>query len=245
MAMIDLRLGRWEASLVDVGEVDCVCADPPFSPRVHSGQRTGSSTRKTTLTYDELSEQNTVDFCKFWTERSRYWILLFSDHLAQRWWEAALTACDWYVFAPVLAIRTCPTPRMAGDGPTSACDYITVARRKRRLPPNRRGSRPGYYMVPHMNGNAYAQERYHPGGKDLGLMRALIRDYTCPGDTVVDPTAGGATTLIAAHTLGRKAIGAEMDPATYAKAQARIDRHLRQGTLFEPAAMAVQARLEV
>jgi DNA modification methylase len=86
---------------------------------------------------------------------------------------------------------------------------------------------------------------HHIGGKPLSIMLEIVRDYSRAGDTVCDPTSGGATTLIAAHTLGRRAIGAEMDPVTAAKAQARIDRHLRQGTLFEPAAMAVQARLEV
>jgi len=242
--MIDLRLGDWRESLADVGEVDAVIGDWPFSSRVHSGQRAGSSTRKTTLCYDELCEADTVEAAKAWTARTRYWFLVFSDHLAQRWWESALLGCGWYVFAPVLAIRTCPTPRMAGDGPTSAADYITVARRKRRLPANRRGSRPGYYMTKHMNGNAYAEERYHPGGKDIGMMREIVRDYTLPGDLIADPVAGGGTTLLAAYQTGRRAIGAELDPATHAKAQARLDRAMAQPHLFDPGLQrAVQERL--
>lgn len=60
------------------------------------------------------------------------------------------------------------------------------------------------------------------GGKPLWLMRAIVGDYTNPGDVVVDPCAGGGTTLIAAAELGCTAIGAELDPETYAKAQARI-----------------------
>lgn len=53
-------------------------------------------------------------------------------------------------------------------------------------------------------------------------MRAIIRDYTRPGDLVVDPCAGGGTTLLAAVMEGRRAIGAEMDPATFDKAVARL-----------------------
>jgi len=36
------------------------------------------------------------------------------------------------------------------------------------------------------------------GGKPMWLMRALVRDYSRPGNLVCDPCAGGATTLIAA-----------------------------------------------
>jgi site-specific DNA-methyltransferase (adenine-specific) len=62
----------------------------------------------------------------------------------------------------------------------------------------------------------------HIGGKPLALMRAIIRDYTRPGDLVMDCFAGGGTTLLAAAMEGRRAIGAEMDPETYAKAKARL-----------------------
>jgi site-specific DNA-methyltransferase (adenine-specific) len=55
-------------------------------------------------------------------------------------------------------------------------------------------------------------------------MRALVRDYTKPGDLIVDPCAGAATTLIAAAIEGRRAIGAECDPETYAIAKERIER---------------------
>jgi DNA modification methylase len=55
-------------------------------------------------------------------------------------------------------------------------------------------------------------------------MRALVRDYSRKGDLVCDPTAGAATTLIAAATEGRRAVGAEVDPDTYRLAQERIAR---------------------
>jgi site-specific DNA-methyltransferase (adenine-specific) len=63
-----------------------------------------------------------------------------------------------------------------------------------------------------------------PGAKPLALMRALVRDYSRPGDLIVDPFAGGATTLLAAAMEGRRAIGAECDPETFAKAVKRLQR---------------------
>ena len=62
------------------------------------------------------------------------------------------------------------------------------------------------------------------GGKPLWAMRAIVSDYSRPGDLVVDPYAGGATTLIAAAELGRRAIGAEVDPETFEKAVARLEK---------------------
>jgi site-specific DNA-methyltransferase (adenine-specific) len=61
------------------------------------------------------------------------------------------------------------------------------------------------------------------GSKPLWLMKALVRDYSRPGDLICDPCAGGATTLIAAASQGRGAVGAEMDEDTYNKAKQRIE----------------------
>ena len=80
------------------------------------------------------------------------------------------------------------------------------------------GSLPGAYVT------STAEKRAIKGGKPIALMRALVRDYSRPGDLVCDPCAGGATTLIAAALEGRRAIGAELDPKTFALACARIER---------------------
>jgi site-specific DNA-methyltransferase (adenine-specific) len=67
------------------------------------------------------------------------------------------------------------------------------------------------------------------GGKTLGLMRSIVRDYTRPGDLVCDPCAGGGTTLLAARMDGRRSIGAEMMPEHCDIARRRL-AHLPQGT---------------
>ena len=221
MTSCDLRLGTWQSQLADV-ECDVLCTDPPFSDRVHSGQRTGSSTRKSTLVYESVDEEWVRAFVEHWAARTRWWAIIWSDHLAQRWYEAALQDAGWYVFAPVIWERACPTPRMSGDGPTSAADYMTIARPRRRLPKARMGSRPGKYVARHMNGGQYAATRWHPGGKCLQATRHVIRDYALPTDLVADPCSGGGTTARACQLEGRSFIGSEMDPATHAKAIERL-----------------------
>lgn len=234
----DLRLGRWQEALADVGEVDCVITDPPYSDRVHSGQRTGSSTRKTTLSYEGIDEAYCHEFAASWAPRTRFWAVIFSDHLAARWHESAWTAAGWYVFAPVIWLRTAPTPRLAGDGPTLACDYLTVARPKRRLETARIGSRPGYYAHTGNNG----RENAHPGSKSVGPMSALVRDYSLPGDLVCDPHSGSGSTGVAALQEGRRFVGAEMDVATHARAVARLQRGYTP-PLFQSGPAATQLKL--
>jgi site-specific DNA-methyltransferase (adenine-specific) len=55
-------------------------------------------------------------------------------------------------------------------------------------------------------------------------MQSIVKDYSRPGDLIVDPCAGGGTTLLAAAIEGRRAIGAECDPETFAKAVRRLSK---------------------
>ena len=67
----------------------------------------------------------------------------------------------------------------------------------------------------------------HPCPKPEPLMCELVRQFTDPGETILDPFAGSGTTLIAAKRLGRKAIGIEINEQ-YAETAAT---RLQQGAL--------------
>jgi site-specific DNA-methyltransferase (adenine-specific) len=62
----------------------------------------------------------------------------------------------------------------------------------------------------------------HPSPKPEGLMQKLVAAVTPVGGTVLDPFAGGGTTLRAAKNLGRKAIGVEIDRGYCDVAVARL-----------------------
>jgi len=63
----------------------------------------------------------------------------------------------------------------------------------------------------------------HPTVKPVALMRWLIRLTTQPGDIVLDPFCGSATTGVAAILEGRRFIGVERDPAFAAIARAHME----------------------
>lgn len=56
----------------------------------------------------------------------------------------------------------------------------------------------------------------HVWQKAEGPMRQLVEAFSDAGDLVVDPFLGSGTTAAVALTLGRRVIGAELDPVAYA-----------------------------
>lgn len=221
MAVIDLHKGKWEDVLSDVTEVDAVIADPPYSARVHEGHdgmsdmaRQAGATPRRQLSYSHWTADDVFAFVASWAPFNRGWFVCLSDSELCKTYRDAYEAHGLTGFAPVGILIPGMTVRMCGDGPSSWMIYANVARPKAL---SKWGTLPGGYTGP-------PGERVHVGGKPLWLMRALVRDYTRRGDLVCDPCAGAATTLIAAATEGRRAVGAEVDPETYAVAMTRIQR---------------------
>lgn len=233
----DLRLGDWRDVLADVGEVDCAMVDPPYSARTHEGHdagadmanRAGKSRRRSDgkldairprreISYSAWGKQDVDEFVAAWAPRNRGWFVCLSDSDLCATYRAAFERNGLTGFQPLPVLIPGMTVRMAGDGPSSWAIYANVARPKAL---HRWGTLPGGY-------HGGQGERFHVGGKPEWLMRALVRDYTQAGDLVCDPCAGCATTAIAAEGMGRRFVGAEVDPATHARALARIAGGVQQ-----------------
>jgi site-specific DNA-methyltransferase (adenine-specific) len=220
----ELRFGPWQEALRDIVEVDAVITDPPFSARTADGFRGGDQhgdAATVGIPYGHITNLDVRDVVASWAGRTRWWFVVFSDHILAPIWSRELDDAGWYTFAPVPWVKNDGPPRFMGDGPASSTEWITVARRRVRLPKERIASRPGFYRH-NIDSEAKADRVIRQGGKPILLMRKIVRDYTLPGDRIADPFSGGATTLLAAAIEGRKAVGAERDPATFALAQRRL-----------------------
>jgi hypothetical protein len=66
-------------------------------------------------------------------------------------------------------------------------------------------------------------EKTHPCPRPLDQTIEIVRNFTLPGGTVLDPFMGSGTTGVACVREGRDFIGVEIDPAYFAIAQSRID----------------------
>lgn len=75
----------------------------------------------------------------------------------------------------------------------------------------------------------FPKERgFHPTQKPVPLLEYLIRTYTNPGETVLDPTMGSGSTGVAAANTGRRFIGIELDAQYFQIAQRRIAKATQQ-----------------
>lgn len=62
----------------------------------------------------------------------------------------------------------------------------------------------------------------HPCPRSVEHLRWLVRWFTQPGETVLDPFCGSGTTLVAAHEHGRSAVGWDIDAEYCALAEGRL-----------------------
>jgi len=68
------------------------------------------------------------------------------------------------------------------------------------------------------------EEKIHPTQKPVALMKKLIEIFTDPGEVVIDPVAGSASTIVAAIESKRKGYGFEIKKDFFKLAKQRIDR---------------------
>lgn len=217
--MIDLRHGRWQTVLAAV-TCDAVIVDPPYSARTHGSdatRRDGSAADGLTPDYEAWTADHVQEFVSSWSPRCSGWIVCMTDHELIGAYEAAYRAAGRYAFAPVACCIAGMTCRMQGDGPSSEVVYAMAARPRTEAFIGGWTSR-GYYNGPSGHGGGKGR------GKPSWLEHALVRAFSRPGDLVCDPMAGFGGTLAAAESLGRRAVGSEMDADAFKEAQRRLSR---------------------
>jgi hypothetical protein len=219
-------------------------------PRAGGGKRSRMAERaaelkghRRALGYKPWTGLDVESFVSAWSPLTRDWMLSLTDHELQRSWRAEMMLAGRYAFSPIASTEPGSRVRLDGTGPpqwgvwlvpsrprSAAWLRLWHAKRKAyRLAPK------GSYEVPPGAGDERTARERVPGGKALWTMRAIVGDYTAPGELVCDPCAGSATTLIAAASIGRAALGCEPDRETYEKACERMIKHLRQRSLFRVA----------
>ncbi len=217
-----LTHGRWQDVLAST-VCDALITDAPYGARTHAAESTRADdvdVAGLTPTYAAWTPADVDEFVSSWSPRVTGWMASMTSHDLIPAWEAAYARVGRYCFAPVTALISGMSVRIQGDGPSSWTIYVVVARPRTKHAMNW-GTLPGGYSGPRRAGAGGGR------GKPDWLCNALVRDYSRPGDRVVDPMAGWATTLEAAVGNGRTAIGAEMDRAAYTEGVRRLRRGIQ------------------
>jgi len=241
---IELRHGRWQETL-DGETADALIFDGPFGKETHDGYGNDGRAARSRgdkprdpryrhrpgytdqISYEFLDEADVEAFVASWSERTLGWVASITDHNLAPVWSDHLSDAGRLVFPPIPIVDVGSRCRLSGDGPSSWSWWLVVAR-PRTAQFQRWGTLSGAYI---RSPNDPRSPR--TGGKPLGIMREIVRDYAIPKDSsrvpgwpprprVVDPYAGSATTLMAARELGLDGLGSEADRATFEDALDRI-----------------------
>jgi hypothetical protein len=217
---------------------------PEDERRLRVDKRNGSvyavgAHRRRTIDFAHWTEDDVSHFVETFAGLVSGWWGSQTDHNLRGAWERALERAGLYTFAPLPCIESGGTVRMGGDGPPSWTTHLvtgtaeepdevselTLARPRSetwkrwavRVDREAREARPlpGYYLVKR-------ERKPIVGGKPLELLRQIVGDYSAPGALVLDPCAGGGTTLVAAIQIGRRAIGCEPDAGRFNIAVERL-----------------------
>lgn len=173
------------------------------------------------------------------------WFIAFCIAEGTKAWEQEIKKNGGKYDTTIAWIKPDAMPRMNGQGPARGFEcavtaWCGVGYRKWNA-----GGKRGIYTH-----NVNPPERIskhdggHPTEKPLPLMMEILKDFTGPNETILDPFMGSGSTGVACVKLGRKFIGIELEERYFNIACERIHEAYRQPDMFiEPMKTPEQEKL--
>ena len=204
------------------GAVDHVVTDPPYAEKTHAGARTGRGDRSL-VDFESINDEAFLAFCGDMVRVARRWVVMTCD------WRhsAAAERSGLPVVRCGVLVKPDAAPQFSGDRPGTGWEAVLILHRKGRKRWNG-GGHHAVWTCPVERNNVHRTQ------KPLRLLREWVRLFTDPGETVLDPFMGSATTGVACLQAGRKFVGVELDPTHYATALKRLRHADGAGSLFDP-----------
>jgi site-specific DNA-methyltransferase (adenine-specific) len=237
----EMRLGRWENIAPD--RVDHIIGDGPYDESTHAGHSMPSLRQaeykgkhglhhggapmkegREAVSFDPIDPADVVPGLM---ERCRRWCVLFCSFQMLGDYRRAAEVFDGSRYARDGAWKkTNPMPQMSGDRPGQFGEAIAIMHAAGKMRWNGGGKAA---LWEHMH--ARGDERLVETPKPIALMIDLVRDFTDPGETILDPFAGSATTGVACMRTGRNFIGCECNEEVFQIAVQRLQAEERGLTL--------------
>lgn len=237
------------AGMASLTSVDVIIDDPQYSEHVHKCSRRGNTGYKGDTSRSAISSNRDLGFdfltpehqdacSREYARLAKRWVMVFSDTESSHLWREALERHGLEYVRTLFWHKLGCTPQFTGDRPAVAMEAITLCKPPGEdedeseleaitlchRPGRKRwngGGKHGYYPFPIVLNRGGSNPRLHTTQKPIGLIAALIEDFTEEGELVLDAHAGSGTTALAAVEAGRRFVGFELDPARHRVA---IDR---------------------
>jgi site-specific DNA-methyltransferase (adenine-specific) len=239
-----LILGDSLKIMPTLGRVDHIVCDPPYEQSLHDAKNSGSRRIRT----DGRDEIKGLDFAPI--DEIRAAVVDISSRICDGWFVAFCTVegtakwADAINPSPMKYKRACiwikpdSTPQLNGQCPAQGAECFVTAWAGTGYSRWNGGGKRGVYT--HLT-NPSDRDGGHPTEKPWRLFADILKDFTMPGQLILDPFMGSGTTLVACAKLGRAGIGIELDPAYFDIACRRVEAAYAQPDMFiEPPPKAIQ-----
>lgn len=210
------------ATLADKS-VDVLLTDPPYSEHVDGNSMRGRGNKaggkKKALGFAPITSVHMDALADQFERIVKRWIIIFCAVEQVSDWKGALTSSGLEYVRCGAWLKDNATPQFTGDRPAIGFEAIVIAHR-----PGKKKWNGGGKLGVWRNSTAYrdGDEMVHTTQKPEALMEALVRDFTNPGELVLDAFAGSGTTGVACIRQGRRFIGWEKDSGYHAIATRRL-----------------------
>jgi site-specific DNA-methyltransferase (adenine-specific)/modification methylase len=229
----EMHLGdsRQKLRLIPDHSIDLICTDPPYNLGKYS---TGNIQLDWRADFNnDLAEWDNEDLSpEEWRDeflrvlKPTGNIFIFTSYnLLGKWHEVFDPVFDTFQF--MVWHKTNPAPKFRKAGFLNSCELIICLWNKGHTWNfGKQSEMHNFIETPICMGNERLKNPKHPTQKPLKVMRRLIELASNPGDLVLDPFAGVASTGVACLQLERGFIGIELDEIYY---KASVDRLEKAG----------------
>jgi len=185
--------------------VDAVITDPPYSERTHANAKSnrGKGHGNKTIDFQAFTDIDLMNAYEEMGRVTRSWVVSTIDYSFAARFDTeppkGLVQKRIGVW-----VKTNPMPQISADRPAQGWEAISYMHRSDSSSAWNGGGNHGNYISP------LASPTGHPTPKPLNMFTSFVERFTLPGQMILDPFAGGGTTLLAARNLSRKIIGVEL-----------------------------------
>lgn len=187
--------------------IDCVITDPPYSERTHKNAKKNDSELGygvKAIDFDSFTDELLLNAYNQMARVTKSWIISNIDYNHAFRFETQPP--DGMIQKRIgVWVKNNPMPQISADRPAQGWEAISYLHRVDRKSVWNGGGHAGNYV------SNLATPTGHPTPKPLSMVSSFVERFTQPNDLILDPFAGGGTTLLASRNLGRRAIGIELE----------------------------------